>query len=104
MLGDKIEKTGTGGQRMYSQAQSTNDERGEQGGERYVNPMKDNLEKTIPPHNGPLIDEMIVNAKPKIGTSVDDYYARKYPTEQNKMEKREADPVMGNGKPAADEK
>ena len=38
LLGDKAEKTGIGGQKMYSQAEHINDGIGEQGGTRYVNP------------------------------------------------------------------
>ena len=40
LLGDKDEKSGIGGQRMYSPIKNTNDGRGEQGVARYVNQGK----------------------------------------------------------------
>ena len=43
LLCDKGEKTGIGGQRMYSPLENTNDGRGEQGVARYVNQGKTSL-------------------------------------------------------------
>ena len=53
LLGDKAEKTGIGGQRMYSQLENSNDGRGEQGWARYVKPGKYKFGKPIPLYNCP---------------------------------------------------
>ena len=49
LLGDKGEKTGIRGEKIYSQLENTNDEIGEQGGERHVNHMKDKAGRMTPP-------------------------------------------------------
>ena len=62
------------------------------------------LGKRIPAHKHPQSVGMGLNAKLKIGSRGEVYYAREHLPKRYKMEKYEAGPIAGNEKSVADKK
>ena len=102
MLGDEGEKTGIRWEKMYSKLENTNYEIRGQGRERHVNHMKDKAGRMIPPYKCSLKHDMGALAKTKVGTKQKDCYGKVHPLRGYKIEKHEADLVVGNEKPVAD--